>query len=97
MGPVNSLLSILAWLEFCVASPIAGTPVCTMFWYWVMCALFLFAAIISIAISLSFFSYRRKVRAALEAEARRQFVDHAEIERVRWRGDDEQDQSARFL
>lgn len=99
MGVGKVMNSLLAWLEFCVLlAPIANTPVCSMFWYWVMCALFLFAALVAIAISLSFFSYRRKLRAALEAEARRQAVNHEEIERLRWRGNDhDSDQAARYL
>lgn len=79
--------SILAYLMFCFDMPIA-TPVCQPMWIWAMLGALAFAAVMLTMIIWQLVSYRLKVKAAFEAEARRQAVDYDAIRERKWPGEE---------
>ena len=90
MEIVNSWLKVLqqwgAYVSYCFEQPIQ-TPICKPFWTWAMIGLSAFSALMALVIVWKVISYKRKLAAALRAQAERERIDEDAIEAKKWEGD----------
>lgn len=87
----NMAESIWALASYCAPQGPAPVPVCVSFWVAVIWACGIFSALMTAWVAYSIWSYRKKWREALAAEAKRNAVNHEEIEALKapWEGEPE--------
>lgn len=82
------ILSHAQYFIYCINADIGANVVCRPFWENAMRGSLLFGVSVLILCAINYISWRFKLAAALKAEAARQAVNHEEIEKARWTGDD---------